>query len=309
MAGTKGIDGAVGLKGEIGPMGPAGERGPMGEVGQRGPMGEKGLDGFVPDVSGFVIKEVNLQLRTMLAAIPRPKDGTNGLDGKSVSIDDIRPLVVAEVAKIPIPRDGEDGKNGTSVTIDDVAPLIAASVTKAFDAMPKPKDGLGVKTAVIDHEGRLLITMSDGAVVDLGTVVGQKGRDGMPGVPGRPGLDTVGKDGQPGRDGTDGLGLEDLDLVFEQEKGWLLRFQNATRTKDLPIPLPFDAGVWQAGTWYPQGAGVTVKGAFFIARERTRTRPDDGTPESAKAWRLAVKGGRDGKPGTNGKDGKDWSEE
>ncbi len=311
-----------------------------------GPAGKDGTNAVPIDVDGLTLAienriapKVVREVESAVARIEKPKDGLpglNGKDGTSVSVGDLAPMIAIEVrqavAAIPIPRNGEDGKNGTSVTLDDVVPLITASVTKAFDAMPKPKDGLGVKSAVVNNDGRLLITMSDDAVMDLGTVVGQKGRDGMPAI-GRPGMDGTSvtlsdvepmvraelarvvsmipkpKDGTNGIDGKDGLGLEDVDLVFEDAKGWLFRFKNESRQKDIAIPLPFDAGVWQAGTWYPQGAGVTVKGAFFIARERTRTRPDDGTAESAKAWRLAVKGGRDGKPGTNGKDGKDWSEE
>jgi hypothetical protein len=63
--------------------------------------------------------------------IPKPKDG---LDGKGVTLDDVRPLIVQAVAELPRPKDGLDGN---SVTLDDVLPL----VENAVKAIPAPKDG------------------------------------------------------------------------------------------------------------------------------------------------------------------------
>jgi len=78
-----------------------------------------------------------------------------------------------------------------------------------------------------------------------------------------------------------------------------LRDLSATRTTlEWAVPLPFDAGVWQPGRVYPKGAGVTVKGAWWIAQKDTSERPGD-----SRDYRLAVKGGRDGKDGKDGKDG------
>jgi hypothetical protein len=90
--------------------------------------------------------------------------------------------------------------------------------------------------------------------------------------------------------------------VFDEARGYVLRCQRGKQLKEWPIPLPFDAGVWQAGRVYPKGAGVTVKGAWWIAQAETSARPGDDTSD-ARAWRLSVKGGRDGKDGKNGKDG------
>lgn len=291
------------------------------------PVPKDGVNGTsvtIADVAPLIAAEVT----KAVGAMPTPQ---NGKDGQSVTADDVRPLIQAEVAKIPIPKNGEHGKDGRSVTLDDVAPLVAASVAKAFEAMPKPKDGLGIKSAVVDNGGRLLLTLSNDEVKDLGEVVGRPGRDGLPAI-GRPGADGTSvtlddvrpmihneitravaaipkpKDGRNGVDGKDGLGFEDLSVVFDEQKGVQLVFQRGAQKQTYDLPVPFYAGLWTAGRLYPKGANVTVKGAIYVALEPTRTRPEDGTPESAKAWRLAVKGGRDGKNGTNGRDGKDWND-
>src|SRR5687767_13119418 len=62
------------------------------------------------------------------------KDGLNGVDGKSVSLEEVRPLVREAIESIPKPlpgRDGKDGADGKSVTVDDVTGLIAREVSKA----------------------------------------------------------------------------------------------------------------------------------------------------------------------------------
>ncbi len=134
---------------------------------------------------------------------------------------------------------------------------------------------------------------------------GDKGEPGAAGKDGRDGLN--GKDGSDGLNGKDGLGFDDLRVDFDEHKGWYLQFVRGSDTKSFPLPIPFDAGVWKSGQAYYKGAGTTVNGAFWIAQEYTTARPGDGTPVSAKAWRLAVKGGKDGKPGPQGPAGKDWT--
>ena len=55
------------------------------------------------------------------------------------------------------------------------------------------KDGISVKTAGFSKDGDLLITLSDGTVLNAGKAVGAKGADGKNGVNGKDGVD--GKDG------------------------------------------------------------------------------------------------------------------
>lgn len=272
-----------------GPMGPQGEKGDPGlsgkdgNPGERGEMGPAGADG-APGLNG--------------------KDGRDGLDGK-----DGAPGLAGKDG-----RDGLDGKAG-------------ADGQKGADGRDglNGKDGLGVMGTLVDRDGHLVVTLSDGQTKDVGRVTGQdgapglngkdgapglngkdgapgaNGKDGAPGLDGKdgaPGLD--GKDGKDGLDGKDGVSLENAELVFLEEKGWMLRLTGGGHIQEAPIPVPFDAGVYQAGRSYPAGACVTFKGSLFIA-----TRDTSGPPEDPKGgWRLAVKRGKDGKDGMNGRDGR-----
>lgn len=89
--------------------------------------------------------------------------------------------------------------------LKNVPELIGTEVAKAVSAIPPPeagiagKDGLGLAGAMIDRDGELVVTLSNGVLQRLGPVVG---KDGAPGRDGKNGVD--GKDGAPGRDGVDG---------------------------------------------------------------------------------------------------------
>jgi len=66
-----------------------------------------------------------------------------------------------------------------------------------------------------------------------------------------------------------------------------LRAQNA-ELKDKADKALSDAGVWQRGTVYAKGAGVTCGGTFWIAQTQTSAQPGHD-----KTWRLSFKNGRD----------------
>lgn len=130
---------------------------------------------------------------------------------------------------------------------------------------------------------------------------GRDGRDGLPGVQGEKGLDGIngkdgadGKDGLDGVDGTDGkdgLGFDDLDVVHDGARGFTFKFAKGDRVKEFSFSLPvvLDAGFWKDGTQAKAGDGMTCGGSYWIALEDTAEKPDT----SSKAWRLAVKKGRD----------------
>ena len=69
------------------------------------------------------------------------------------------------------------------------------------------QDGIGIRNAEINEAGELVITLSNGQVLNLGVVVGEDGQDGEDGKDGQDGED--GKDGQDGEDGKDGQDGED----------------------------------------------------------------------------------------------------
>jgi integrin beta 3 len=148
------------------------------------------------------------------------------------------------------------------------------------------RDGAGVVESFLDRAGHLLLTLSDGRTKDVGLVLGKDGTDGAAGTPGR--------DGLQGKDGVDGMTLDDAELA-QDEAGWHLRLSAGGRTKRFQLQMPHDAGPWTAGSRYPVGAGVSWDGGYWIAKELTSDQPG-----SSDAWRLAVRRGKQGKPGPAG---------
>lgn len=264
-----------------------------------GPVIKGDLDAEIKAQVQKAAATIPAQVREAVAALPSPENGKDGRDVDLAALDvTVKGHVERTVAALPVPKDG------LSITVDDVAPLVTAEVTKAVAQIPIPRDGRdgdAVVDALIDRDGHLVVTLSDGTTKNVGTVVG---KNADPEEVARIIAAEVAKIPAPldGKDGADGLGFEDAELVFDELKGYLLRWTNGTQTKERPIPLPFDAGVWKPGRTYPAGAGVTVKGAWFIAQSPTSARPGDENQES-RAWRLAVKGGKDGKPGRDGRNG------
>ncbi|MGB3445732.1 MAG: hypothetical protein WBA48_03440 [Xanthobacteraceae bacterium] len=215
-----------------------------------------------------------------LAALPAPRDGK---DADPIDMDAVRSMisesVTAAVAAIPAPQDGK------SVTIDDVRPVIDDAVTRAVAALPKAKDGepgkdgVGVAGAVIDRDGSLVVTLSNGDTKQLGLVVG--------------------KDGEPGKQGRDGFSLKDFDTeMLPDGQTILLKFGSGDilEIHELFFPVVVDRGVWREGEAYTRGSGVTWGGSFWIAQ-----RDNPGKPDTADGgWRLAVKKGQPGKDAKNG---------
>lgn len=187
-----------------------------------------------------------------------------------VQLPDIPAMIgeaVAEAVKaIPAPKDGDPGE---SVTVDDVAPMIRDEVAKAVSNIPAAKDGVGLAGALIDRDGNLVVTLTNGEAKTLGPVVG--------------------KDAE-GRDGKDGLGFEDM--TFEEKDGRLYAvFRRGDIVKEARLPGISYRGVWKSGE-YLTGDSVTFGACQWIATQDTDEKPGEG-----KAWQLAVRKGRDGKDG------------
>ncbi len=89
--------------------------------------GEPGQDGKSIDPA-----EVEVMVRRHVEQIPRP------IDGKDAPPIDHAKIVAEVVALVPNARDGIDGK---SVSIDELAPLIELAARKAIETIPLPKDG------------------------------------------------------------------------------------------------------------------------------------------------------------------------
>lgn len=90
---------------------------------------ERRIQGL-PDVESLVAKAVS--------ELPAPKDG------KDADPAAVERAVLEAISKIEPPKDGRDGKDGepgSSVSPEDVRPIVAAEVAKAIDALPQAKDG------------------------------------------------------------------------------------------------------------------------------------------------------------------------
>lgn len=278
--------------GEVGPTGPP------------GPIGPTGRDG-----AAVTIAEVEPVLESLVqravAELPRPADGPAGepgpqgpigppgLAGIAVTIAEVEPvietLVNRAVAELPRPADGKDGADGTSVTVDDVAPLLKTLV----EQLPPPKDGadgapgadgIGLAGLVIDRDGRLTATLSDGTMHQLGQVVGRDGAAGM-----------------TGKDGRDGVSLSDLN--FEQLDDRSLRITMASgelvKTIDWRLPVPIYKGIYDIDRSYQRGDEVTFGGQVYIAsKDAPTTKPGEG-----RDWDLRARKGRDGRDGAPGTPG------
>lgn len=305
-----------------GPPGPAGERGQAGAGAdpeiiarmvtdavaaipkpENGRDGRDGLDGAIGPAGKDADPELIMRMvADAVAAIPRPengKDGRDGVDGK-----DGAPGIPGENGRDGEPgkdgapgRDGQDGKDGVidtdmaiSAAADAVANVLPSMVADAVAAIPRPengKDGAPGERGLDGAPGQKGDKGSPGADGAAGKD-GTPGRDGLAGLPGRDG-----KDGLPGQDGADGLGFDDLAVTHDGARSVLLRFVRGEKVREFPIVLPvlIDRGVWREGE-YQKADGVSFGGSFWIAQEPTTDKPGE-----SKAWRLAVKRGRDGRDG------------
>jgi integrin beta 3 len=202
------------------------------------------------------------------------KDGEAGPAGKDGAVGERGPA--GEKGQDGAPgRDGEIGPAGERGPAGEKG----MPGEKGADGPQGPigKDGIGLAGALIDRAGELVVTLTDGSQKALGVVVG---KDGAP--------------GQSGKDGADALGFDDLSIEFDGEREFKFVMARGEVKKEFgpfSIPTVIDRGVWKEGA-FKRGDGVTWGGSFWIAQEDTTDKP-----ETSKAWRLAIKRGRDGRDG------------
>ncbi|WP_412474734.1 hypothetical protein ACK83U_00880 [Rhizobium sp. WW22] len=262
----------------------------------------------------------------LLRAIPLPKDGA------SVTVDDVRPLIDEAVAKavdaIPVPKDGRPGRDGvglagamidrdgnlvvtmTNGDLKTLGPVVGKDADQAaifsfieekVAAIPVPKDGrdgVGLSNASIDRDGNLVLTMTNGDMKTLGSVVGKDVdqtaifsfiEEKVAAIP-------APKDGKDGRDGRDGFNLEDFDAtLMEDGRTILLSFDRGDLSfkVELAVPAMIYRGVYREAE-YQRGDTVTWGGSLWHCdADGTKEKPGDGS----RSWTLAAKRGRDGKDG------------
>lgn len=224
--------------------------------------------------------DVPALVAAVVAALPPAEKGEPGTPGRSVEPAEVKAMVAEAVAAIPKPQDGN------SVTLEDVQPMVLEAVTKAVDGLPRAKDGVSVIDALVDRDGQLVQTFSDGRTKAVGTVVG---RDVDMSFVVQRIAEEVAKIPVP-TNGKDGVGFDDFDFEYDDDGRLLLRLSKGDQVKRGVVPSWIDRGVWREDLTYRKGDGATFGGSFFIAQ-----RDDPGKPEIGDGWRLAVKRGRDGR--------------
>lgn len=212
----------------------------------------------------------------LIGAIPAPviPDFTASIDEK----------VTVAVSKLEKPKDGK------SVTLDEVAPLIEEAVRKEVDKIPPAKNGIDALVPMIDREGNLVFTMSDGSVKTVGKVVGDHGNDvDMKAVELR-----VKELFDAWPKPKDGFSLKHFDAsMIDEGRTLLLKFadEELAFTCELPMQTMIYRGVFREGQEYKQGDTVTWGGHLYHCDTDTTDKPDG----EQRCWTLAVRRGRDGK--------------
>lgn len=245
------------------------------------------------------LEAVRAMIAEAIAALPAPQEG------KSVTAEELTPLIAEEArkaaAELPPAPAGKDAdpdvtralvaeavaalpkpQDGKSVSLDDVQPMVAEAVQRAVAALPAPKDGEPgrdgiaapvVAAAIKDHEGELVLTLTDGTILRTGIFDGKDGKDGEP-----------------------GLDVDDIDLTLAQDgRTVVFGFERGAlkQSFEIAFPVVLDRGVYREGQTYEHGDAVTWGGSLWIAQRETSAKPETGSD-----WRLAVKRGRDGKDAT-----------
>lgn len=195
-----------------------------------------------------------------------------------------------------------DGKAFGDAIVAQVRTFVDGALAPVLERLKaleeRQSKAAGVAGALIDREGQLVLTLSDGATRSLGPVVGRDGADG--------------KDGRDGEDGADGQSWDEMELEKTGPRTVAVSFARGDdrRTFELSFPVPIYRGVFNEAETesYEPGDMVTWGGSLWhfngvdgTEQATAAAKPGDGSD----AWTLAVKRGDKGRAGDPGADGKD----
>jgi integrin beta 3 len=95
-----------------------------------------------------------------------------------------------------------------------------------------------------------------------------------------------------GKDGRDGFGFDDMQMEFDGERGFSLKFMRGdqVRSFDFSLPVPVYRGVYKEGESYSKCDTATWGGSVWIAQKDTNEKPG-----RSDDWQLMVKQGNEGK--------------
>ena len=203
------------------------------------------------------LKSENAELRKEIEAL-KARD-PDRIESQALEID------VSDVVKELLASDG-------------IKQLVGLEVESFLTENPPApgKDGAGIADLLIDRDGNLVATFTDGRMKSLGVVVG--------------------KDGAPGRDGAD---LTEIGMDFDGERTVTIKGRTGEVTKRLPIPLW--RGYWSPDVVAEKSDILTHNGTAYIAIvDNPKCEP--GVGKYDHEWKVFTRKGRDGKDGRNGID-------
>ena len=126
------------------------------------------------------------------------------------------------------------------------------------------KDGVGIKSVLVNEQGKLVVTLTNDIVIDCGTVQGPQGETGPQGPQGNPGKD--------GEDGADGITPQ---LKIGEDNYWYISYDNGATWASL--------GVKATGAQGNQAVGI-VNTAFDEDGNMVITYSDGTTQTIEHTW-------------------------
>ena len=156
-------------------------------------------------------------------------------------------------------------------------PSVEAIAKAAAELIPAPKDGKDAEVPSVDVIASAVAAQFERRFSDMCLSWERQARDSFEKAIDRMPVPKDGQDGLP----ADAINIE------QNEREITITVGDTVKTIFLDTIL--DRGVWKEGD-YEKGDAVTYGGSLWIAQEATTD-----APSTSKAWRLAVKKGRDGK--------------
>lgn len=160
---------------------------------------ERLLDQLSDTIQGYVRSQVAAsagklaeRLAKIEAAFGNLKEPRDGKDGASISLDDVRPLILAEieraVAAIPKPKDGLDGRDGVDidgdVLLQAALAVLRPELRALVESIPKAKNGENGKNGRDGEDGTSVTVEQVLAMVEKSVANIPKPRDGRDGTNG-----------------------------------------------------------------------------------------------------------------------------
>lgn len=201
--------------------------------------------------------------KSAAALIEKPQDG------KSLTVEDVRPMLEDMVKALPKPENGKDANMPE-------LKLHLAELVKSIE-VPQPQPAPTVDEVAATFERRFSdLTLSwERQARDTF----EKAADRMP---------------KPA-DGRDAIPLEGFDLSLDEDGRTLTVKMQAGDTvieKSVKIAAVLDRGIFKHEGTYEKGDGVSYGGSFWIAKCDN----PQGVPGSGETdWRCSVKAGRPGR--------------